>query len=188
MTSAVERLEAISRSWRLQHDALKIVRREVFRKTKGGDAVGLRFSNTEFEEAKPEVIDHDIQDCQQSVADFTVLSMWAVFERLVFERLEAECIKMQALPVEVFNQGVTSKVIDSIEYWKIDEALDLLKPLTGSDAVGHAKQIKRYRDWVVHRNPRKPSPPKIDPTSAKATLVHLARVLDVGNMTREYEI
>ncbi len=34
MTSAVERLEAISRSWRLQHDALKIVRREVFRKAK----------------------------------------------------------------------------------------------------------------------------------------------------------
>lgn len=182
MTSVVDRLEEIHRTWRLQHDALKIVRREVLRQSKGVESSLIRFHGTEFEEANPDVIDHDIQACQQSIADFTVLSMWTVFERLIIERLEAECSKMRAHPIEAFNERVAQKVVSSIEYWKIDEALDLLAPIAGSLAVGQAKQIKRYRDWVAHRNPRKSSPGKIDPTTAKTILVYLSRLLEVDHI------
>jgi len=133
MTSAVERIEDIIRAWRLQKDALKIVRREVKRTSKAGGVLGLDLSNTGLEEANADIVDHDIRECQQSADDCAVLSMWTVFERLVFECLEAECEKMTCPPIEEFNQAVTKKVVNAVEYWKIDEALDLLKPLTGSD-------------------------------------------------------
>lgn len=178
MTFAVDRIEEIYRTWRLQHDALKIVRREVLRQSKSLDSSRLRLHGTEFEEAQPESIDHDIQACQQSIADFTVLSMWTVFERLIIERLENECKKMQLHPYEAFNEGVTRKVVNTVEYWKIDEMLDLLALIAGSRAIGQAKQIKRYRDWIAHQNPRKSSPGKIDPTTAKTILVHLAQMLE----------
>ena len=35
-----------------------------------------------------------------------------------------------------------------------------------SSLLGHAKQIKQFRDWVVHRNPNKPAPSKTDPATA----------------------
>ncbi|MEE4204372.1 MAG: hypothetical protein V2I45_12135 [Halieaceae bacterium] len=107
MISVVDRLNELNRAWRLQHDALKIVRREVRRKSKGLEPSSLRLNHTEFDESNPEAIDQDIQVCQQSIADFTVLSMWTVFERQVIERLEAECAKMQADPTEAFNARVT---------------------------------------------------------------------------------
>ena len=179
MTSAVDRIEELRRAWRLQHDALKIVRREVLRNLEGIETSGMRLSNTQFEEAKIETIEDDIRACQRAAADYTVLSMWAVFERHLFNRIEIECQKMREHPIEAFNQGVTDKVIKDVEYWKIDDALEILKQITGSDVVGFAKQIKHYRDWVVHRNPRKPTPAKIDPDTTKDILIILAKELDI---------
>jgi hypothetical protein len=68
--------------------------------------------------------------------------------------------------------------MSTVEYWRLDESLDLLAPIIGSHAVGRAKQIKRYRDWIVHRNPRKPSPDKIDPATAKVLLADLSGLLE----------
>jgi len=93
-------------------------------------------------------------------------------------RLQSECRRMQAQPATDFNRGVADKVADDIEYWQIDKALDLMKPLVGRDDVGLARQIKQYRDWVAHRNPRKKTPAKIDPESAEAILTRLAAALE----------
>ncbi|MFP4246156.1 MAG: hypothetical protein ACLFQ1_03160 [Halochromatium sp.] len=62
----------------------------------------------------------------------------------------------------------------------VKNALDLLKPLIGSYNVGQAKQIKRYRDWVAHRNPHKPTPAKIDPEFTRALLTRLALALETA--------
>jgi hypothetical protein len=73
---------------------------------------------------------------------------------------------------------VFEKIVNAVEYWRIDEALDLIKPLVGSDLAGSAKSIKKYRDWIVHRNPRKPAPAKVDPQYAKEILKQITDTLD----------
>jgi hypothetical protein len=57
-----------------------------------------------------------------------------------------------------------------MEYWKTGDVLDIFKGIVDPNLIGNAKQIKDYRDWVAHRNPRRPSPTKTDPASAYTVL------------------
>ncbi|MCX7113641.1 MAG: hypothetical protein NTX45_26865 [Proteobacteria bacterium] len=49
---------------------------------------------------------------------------------------------------------------------------------TTSRIAGQAKGIKKYRDWVAHRNPRKPTPARVDPQTARELLKIIAAALD----------
>lgn len=180
MTSAVEQLDAIWRTWRLQHDALRVVLRTIRLRAVDAKAPGT-LAKTLYEEAESAQCERDILACQKTAAEFAVLGMWAVFERRVLQRLEQECHKMLEQPANRFNAAVTAKVSGDVEYWKIDQALDLIKPLVADvGLLGQAKQIKQFRDWVAHRNPSKPTPPQTDPGMARVLLKQLARALDTA--------
>jgi len=178
MTSALEQLDAIWRTWRLQHDALRVVLRTIQGRSVTTRAPGT-LAKTLYEEAVSAQCERDIRACQKTAAEFAVLGMWAVFERLLLQRLGSECHKMLEEPANTFNAAVTAKVAGDVEYWKIDQALDLIKPLfLDARLIGQAKQIKQYRDWVAHRNPRKSTPPQTDPGMAHVLLKELAKALD----------
>ncbi len=68
----------------------------------------------------------------------------------------------------------------NIEYWKIDEILDVLKVIIDPDLIGQAKQIKKYRDWVAHRNIKKKSPPNVVPERAYSVLAEIGYPLKLG--------
>jgi hypothetical protein len=51
-----------------------------------------------------------------------------------------------------------------------DKLLDLYKGWLDSDTLGRIKQIKEYRDWISHRNPKRAKPAIIDPIAARAIL------------------
>lgn len=88
-----------------------------------------------------------------------------------------ESRKLLIEPVSPFAIEVQQKVEDSIEYWKIGEVLDLYKVLVPADLIGQAKQVKRYRDWVAHKNPKKPSPAKITAELAYEVLASVLQQL-----------
>ncbi len=52
---------------------------------------------------------------------------------------------------------------EQIERWQIDDILDLFKSIIDSSRIGQAKQVKEFRNWVAHKNPRKGTPTKMDP-------------------------
>lgn len=178
MTAAVEAIERVSRTWILTQEALSIVSREVRKQSKNNERTSGILARTGFEECALTQAEADITACKQAVEDFAILSMWAVFERRLIARLEGECQKMQGTQPSEFNRGVFEKVCNVVEYWRIDEALDLIKPLVGGDIAGQAKGIKKYRDWVAHRNPRKETPARVDPQTAREILKIIAAALD----------
>lgn len=182
MTSAIEQLDAVLHTWRLQHDALRVVLRTLQQRSRDSKSPGTLIK-THYEEAESTRCERDLLACQKTAAEFAVLGMWAVFERRLLQRLEIECDRMRVQPHNPFNAAVTAKVSADVEYWKIEQALDLIKSLVADvNLIGQAKQIKQYRDWVAHRNPRKPTPPQTDPTTAHALLHQLARVLDASSI------
>ncbi len=178
MNPAIEAIEQVSRTWMLTQDALAVVRREVVKQSKDTTRTSRLLARTSFDECALSDAEIDIAACQQATQDFAILSMWAVFERRLISRLEEECQKMQGTQASEFNSLVFKKIANTVEYWRIDEALDLIKPLVGADLAGQAKSIKKYRDWVAHRNPRKPTPAKVDPQSARELLKLIAAALD----------
>lgn len=179
MTVAIEAIDRVGRTLDITRDALQVVAREVRRKERSGIKVSATLANTLFEESSLLEWQNEMVLCKQAADDFAILSLWAIFERRLMTRLEDECRKMQDILPSTFNQTVLNKVIDTVEFWRIDEALDLIKPLVGGDLVGQAKQIKRYRDWVAHRNPHKPIPAQIDPATAIVILKNIAAAFDI---------
>lgn len=164
----------------LTQEALTIVRQEVLKQSNNAVKPSRILARTSFEECALSDAQADIAACKQAAEDFAILSMWAVFERRLIVRLEDECQKMQGTQPTAFNQRVFEKISHTIERWRIDEALDLIKPMVGGDLAGQAKSIKKYRDWVAHRNPRTPVPTRVDPQTARELLKLIAVALDAA--------
>jgi len=77
-----------------------------------------------------------------------------------------------------FNQKFHEKVEHEIEYWKIDDILNIFKVVIDPDVVGQVKQIKQYRDWVAHRNISKGAPPNIAPQKAYEIISRILKELE----------
>lgn len=177
MNKASNEIEQVGRTWKLTQDALALVRREVARQGKGTSERSV-LARTNFEDLSLSDAQTDLQSCQKANEDFAILAMWTIFERRLVLRLEEECRKIQDQNSSEFNRVVFKKIVNTVEYWKIDDALDLIKPLVGSDLAGSAKNIKKYRDWIVHRNPRKPTPATVDAQYAKEILKLISDALE----------
>lgn len=100
----------------------------------------------------------------------TVINLWVVFERFLIEDVTAGLSAHEHLS-EGFADRLTMKVAQEIERWRFDELLDLYKGSVDSAKIGAAKQVKSYRDWVAHQNPRKPPAMRIHPETAYELLV-----------------
>jgi hypothetical protein len=55
---------------------------------------------------------------------------------------------------------------------RLDDSLDILKGIVDPARIGQAKQVKQFRDWVAHKNPRN-IPPAVDPATAYQLLSEL---------------
>ena len=112
---------------------------------------------------------NQIKDIKVDIDDYVILSLWASFERFVIDYIE----KQVSTPSSAFGRQLYEAISKNIEYWKIDEILDVLKVLIDPDLIGQAKQIKKYRDWVAHRNIKKKSPPNVVPERAYSVLAEI---------------
>jgi len=121
-----------------------------------------KFLGTTVDEAKKL-----IEESRKYVDDHVIVSLWAIFERKLIEYLHKETDEklLQENPSE-FSKQVIKKLEDKVEYWRVDEILDLFKTMIDSDLIGNAKQIKKYRDWIAHKNPKKAQPTNVSPQDA----------------------
>jgi hypothetical protein len=121
---------------------------------------------TGFMDIPIDAVRRNIQASRETLDDHTILAMWAVFEQEMIAILEIEAHKMLGIAPSAFNQAVLSKIEAGIGRWQGDEMIDLFKPLFSVELIAYTKQIKRYRNWVAHRNIKKPSPKKVTPEFA----------------------
>jgi len=160
--------DAIAEIWRTYQVTLDCLEVALLEKKRGRiDSL----QGTGFMDMPIDVVRRDIQTSRDVVNDHAILSMWTVFEREMVAVLESESRKMLDTPSSAFNQAICRKVEAGIEYWRVSEMIDLFKPLLAIELIGYMKQIKRYRDWVAHKNPKKAPPAKVTPEFTYEVLV-----------------
>ncbi|OQY44015.1 MAG: hypothetical protein B6240_11245 [Desulfobacteraceae bacterium 4572_87] len=119
-----------------------------------------------------------ISDSRANADDFVIVSLWAIFERKLLEYLQVEGQKLLQRTPTTFNVQVHQKVENEMEYWKSNDVLDLFKSVVNSDLIGNAKQVKKYRDWIAHKNPQKGPPSNVPPQTAYRILSDIITVVE----------
>ncbi len=135
-------------------------------------------SKTKFIGSSIDAAKQMINDSRNNADDFVIVSLWAIFERQLIEYIQSEGKKLlQDIPNE-FNTKVYIKIERDIEYWKSDDVLDVFKTIVDANLIGNAKQIKKYRDWIAHRNPNKGKPLSVQPQIAYIILTDILSVIE----------
>lgn len=170
--SGTESLDAIWLSYQTTLDCHRVAVRGISRGTlEALEKTG--FLNTPIDEAKQK-----IQMSREAADDHVILSLWAVFERSLLSRLQSENKRILTEPQTKITQGVYQKIDDELEYWRTEDILDIFKTAIDPSLIGGAKQIKKYRDWVAHKNPRKGRPQNVPPENAYNLLREISTQLD----------
>ena len=159
--SGTDALDAVWEIYRIYKDNIKIVKRCIdvmdTAKTRG----------TIFIEATKDQSDSYLKTARNEIDDFIIFSMWAVFERQLFDLLQHENNRVFcSAQSKAITEKIFKKIEQEIEYWRIDEVLDIFKTKVDPSLIGEVKKVKKYRDWLAHRNPKKGTPAKVDPNTA----------------------
>jgi hypothetical protein len=95
-----------------------------------------------------------IDNAKKQTAELANLALFATFERYVIEYLQTANRLLAAGHPEQYSTRLAKKFADEVEYWRFGDILDLFKGEIESGLIGEVKQVKQYRDWIAHRNPR----------------------------------
>lgn len=157
-------LESIWETYVVTRDCLKIAQRAI-RRGHGG-----LLQNTEFMGDSPKDAGIQIRESRRRADESAILSLWVVFERTLIALLQEKGRKLLEVQPVSLAQPLYEKYEIDVEYWRIDDSLNLLKGEVNQDLIGWVKQVKQYRDWIAHRNPRRPQPANLDPKTAYTIL------------------
>lgn len=162
-------LDDIVSQYELEKDLLKVAARAV----RAADASLL--VNTQFIGRSTSSAEMDLHMLRTRLGEMTVVALWIEFERFMVRHvMETITIAASGAPAS-FVPKLTERIEHEVEFTKFDDLLDLYKGWLTPNDVGNIKQIKQYRDWISHRNPKKKKPAAIDPGPAKTLL---ARAMD----------
>lgn len=160
MISDSNPLDSIWQAYLTVEDCFKVAKRSA-------KITDLRLiSGTQFFNSVDSKIELSISSSRSESYDLFVLALWAIFERFVISYFQIKGEKLKQVIPESLGNRMHARFYDNIEYWRIDEVLDMLKDTIDPNLIGNAKQIKNYRDWIAHRNPTKQPEYRIQPKMA----------------------
>jgi competence protein ComGF len=169
MMNRLQELESIWADYKFQRKTLKLFKLNVKLAVTG--AKGLSASLLEQCGLKGSTVSSAqllTSKAEQHLADSTILSMWIIFERCLTEYLQKSVAINLLNPKAV--EALSNKLEDIIERSREDDKIEIVSSIlnSGSSSAlsGDLKNIKKYRDWIAHKNPKKPSPSSIKPDSA----------------------
>jgi hypothetical protein len=111
----------------------------------------------------------DIERLRGRLDEMTVVAFWIEFERFIVAHITAQ-LSVAAAAHGDFVRHLEAHIERQIEFSRFDDLLDLYKGWMDSNDVGRVKQIKDYRDWINHRNPKRPTPIAVLPIVARRVL------------------
>ncbi|MBF0103013.1 MAG: hypothetical protein HQK77_19115 [Desulfobacterales bacterium] len=115
--SSNEILQEIWQSYQSTIDCFKIADRSV-------DKVDYHLLHkTNFLNISPEKADELIRKSRLAADDYVILSLWAVFERKLFEYLQRLSQKISDGNGSALNKRLQYKIENEIEYWRLDDIL-----------------------------------------------------------------
>ena len=173
-------LDPIWKVYEVTKDCLKIAQKIVNR----GNEYFL--SETEFIGSSAQESKERITKSRREADDFIIMSLWVAFERIIIFYLHEKGRKILEARPASFSHELYDKFEKEVEYWKVDDVLNLFKKDIDPKLIGNAKSIKKHRDWIAHRNPHRPSPGKVTPEHAYTILVEI--LSQIQNLQSQNEI
>jgi hypothetical protein len=125
---------------------------------------------TDFGAASRQQAREWIGQARKDADELAIVALWAWFERYLVEYVKVRAEALRTSKPAAFAEELKDTVTEQIEYWRIDDILDLFKSVIDANQIGVAKRLKKYRDWVAHRNPNRVPSARTDPTSAYSLL------------------
>jgi hypothetical protein len=95
-----------------------------------------------------------VENAKRQTAELAILALFATFERYVIDYLQTANRLLSVGHPKQYSTRLAEKFANEVEYWRFSEVLDLFKGEIDSSLIGQVKQVKQYRDWIAHRNPR----------------------------------
>lgn len=158
-------LEPVWTAYLVTRDCFRVTRRALLRRDPGV------FSGTSL------LSPHDaaaaesrIEESRARADEFVIVALWAEFERYLIAYLQDKGSAVAQQDPQNLSAALQGHLEEQIERWQIEDILDLFKTVVDSDRIGQAKQVKQFRDWVAHKNPRKGTPTKVAPQTAYVLL------------------
>lgn len=177
MSSNNDLFEQDWQDFQLTRDCLKVARRTT---TNAPDLL----QGTQFEIMASSEAQDWIDRRRTDLEDYVLLAMWTRFERYTVDLLQQHAAVFgKSEPVglmQPFSEGIKG----AIEYWKFEDVLKAFSGILSPKQIGDAGNVKKYRDWIVHQNPNKPTPAKTDPATARAILSEIVSSIGPTNINR----
>lgn len=117
-----------------------------------------------------------IEKSREESKNLYVLCLWAVFERFLIDHAQNRFIHTIAGPAGSLPKAARDAAFNAVESCRTETILDILKAVVDPNLIGYAKQIKDYRDWVAHRNPKRLPDARIEPLSA---YIGLSKIINI---------
>ncbi|MGS1035950.1 hypothetical protein [Burkholderia glumae] len=177
-------LAAIFQSYVVAGDCLKVARRVLEapddrlspeQKTRLGRNTGF-IGNTGAE------ADQALKGAKDQVTDLAILALFATFERVIIERVQLAKERIDGGQPQGYFGLLSKKFDDAVEYWRFEDILDLFENEVDGKTRGDVKQIKGYRDWIAHRNPKRPVQ-----KLPRGAVYFLGKLLTLGIRTTEVQ-
>jgi hypothetical protein len=128
-----------------------------------------------------------IEDSRVHADDYIILTLWAFFEQALISYLKAEHKKTLLPGATTVMKAAQRKVEREIEYWRTDDIISLFTDVFDPHLLGQVKQVKQYRDWIAHRNPRKRPGTIVYPDPAYQVLQRIVQQLDAGSASQQQD-
>jgi hypothetical protein len=157
-------LEPVWTAYLVTRDCFRVARRALSRNDRALFSGASLFSS---QDAGAESL---IEESRARADEFVIVALWAEFERYLITYLQEKGSVVAGQQPRELSAVFQEHLKEQIERWQIDDILDLFKAVIDSSRIGQAKQVKRFRDWVAHKNPRKGTPAKADPKTAYVLL------------------
>ncbi len=170
-------LDEIWKVYEVTKDCLKVTARVL----RSGSERFVR--RTGFVGSTTDEVEKWIENSQDETDSSIVVLLWAQFERSIVNFVQTKIIKLLEEEPKDLAKDLHDKIRSDVEYWKIDDILDLLKGIVDPNLLGIAKNVKDYRDWVVHRNPKRQPAAKADPKTVYGALSKILAAVSVNRET-----
>ncbi len=162
-------LAPIYKAYEVSSDCFKVAKRTI------RDQQATLVHRTQFYGLAEADANSAISDAASQASDLAILALFATFERFVIEHLQTANQRLSNGFPAGYSSKLAKKFKDEVEYWRLDQILDLFKGEIDGVLLGQAKQIKDYRDWIAHRNPRRAPPAQAEP---RATFEVLTQIIE----------
>lgn len=167
-----QRLKDLFNTFQRLRDCLKVTRRAV----RQGN-LDLLDSTVFMGQSQTQAGDW-IDQATEVANDLAIVALWAWFERYMTEYAQTRASEIASIAQPGFDQQLQGKMAENIESWRPDEVLDVFKSIIHADQIGHAKNIKKYRDYIAHRNPNRLPPAQAEPTTVYALFLAIINAVE----------